>query len=485
MANISNNNLFFNSSLSQKQMENKLNNSGNNAKSASKTKECFDNFISIKDDVSSDNSAINSAIKKAENNVKNSETNKTAKERAEKRAKAFAKNTSWGNYTVTTNAKQSNNSIEFKIKDKNGKTGNASVKYGSDNSKIVTTNINGITTKKVYDSRGILRQLTSNDKSTGNTTIKKYDETGKINSKKIQDTKTEIIKSLSCYDDTGELARTNTYNKGGQISSTTDYEYNSKGTLTGSYTTIKSGSDKSGKVKAICTTYNNKKRTTVTYNTDGSSEVVNSTKNTKTGKYETNNKTKYDNKGNVVKPKQQSNTTEAKTDNAKISTQNNTIPEKTSKEENNNTSETNLPHDNKTDSINQIDFKTAGLSQASDIINFGFTPGSQTIINRTLGDNNILGKITDNHETTPVTLTSEDGNIYTGTEEDKPKAKPEDIIKKSNNINLGFAPSSSTSANRRIDINKILGNVTKVEQQTTPTTLIKVDDIKESSENIE
>ena len=148
MANISNNNLFFNSSLSQKQMENKLNNSGNNAKSASKTKECFDNFISIKDDVSNDNSAINSAIKKAESNVKNSETNKTAKERAEKRAKAFAKNTSWGNYTVATNAKQSNNSIEFKIKDKNGKTGNASVKYGSDNSKIVTININGITTKK-------------------------------------------------------------------------------------------------------------------------------------------------------------------------------------------------------------------------------------------------------------------------------------------------------------------------------------------------
>ena len=59
----------------------------------------------------------------------------------------------------------------------NGKTGKAAVKYGSDNSKIVTTNINGITTKKVYDSRGILRQLTSNDKSTGNTTIKKYDET--------------------------------------------------------------------------------------------------------------------------------------------------------------------------------------------------------------------------------------------------------------------------------------------------------------------
>ncbi len=551
MANISNNNLFFNSSLSQKQMESKLNNSGNNAKSASKTKECFDNFISIKDDVSSDNSAINSAIKKAENNVKNSETNKTAKERAGKRAKTFAKNTSWGNYTVATNAKQSNNSIKFKIKDKNGKTGNATVRYGSDNSKIVTININGITTKKVYDSRGILRQLTSNDKSTGNTTIKKYDETGKINSKKIQDTKTGTIKSLSCYDDTGELARKNTYNEGGQISSTTDYEYNSKGTLTGSYTTIKSGSDKSGKVKAICTTYNNKKRTTVTYNTDGSSEVVNSTKNTKTGKYETNNKTKYDNKGNVVKPKQQSNTAEVKTDNAKISTQNNTIPEKTSKEENNNTSETNLRQDNKTDSINQIDFKTAGLSQASDIANFGFTPGSQTIINRKLGSDDIsekvlgnheatpvtltdedgniytgtkedkpkinpddiikksdstnfgftpgsqtiinrklggddiLGKITDNHETTPVTLTDEDGNIYTGTKEDKPKINPDDIIKKSDSTNLGFVPSSSTLANRRIDINKILGNVTKVEQQTTPATLIKVDDIKESSENIE
>ncbi len=485
MANISNNNLFFNSSLSQKQMENKLNNSGNNAKSASKTKECFDNFISIKDDVSNDNSAINSAIKKAESNVKNSETNKTAKERAEKRAKAFAKNTNWGNYTVATNAKQSNNSIEFKIKDKNGKTGNASVKYGSDNSKIVTININGITTKKVYDSRGILRQLTSNDKSTGNTTIKKYDETGKINSKKIQDTKTGTIKSLSCYDDAGELARKNTYNEGGQISSTTDYEYNSKGTLTGSYTTIKSGSDKSGKIKAICTTYNNKKRTVVTYNTDGSSEVVNSTKNTKTGKYETNNKTKYDNKGNVIKPQQQSNATETKTDNAKISTQNNAILNETSKEENNNTSETNLPQDNKTDSINQIDFETTGLSQMSNNVNFDFRPSSQTIINRKLGGDDISEKVLGNHEATPVTLINEDGNIFSEIAGDKPKINPDDIIKKSDSTNLGFAPSSSTLANRRIDINKILGNVTKVEQQTTPTTQIKVDDIKESSENIE
>ena len=552
MANVNNNNLFFNSSIAQNQIKGRLNNAGNDSKSSSKAKECFDNFISVKADVLKDNSVINSSVKKAEENVKNSETNKTAKTKAEKRAKAFTKNTNWGNYTVITNAKQNKNSIEFKIKDKNGKTGKAAVKYGSDNSKIITVNINGVTTEKIYDSQGRLRQITTKDKSTGNTTINKYDETGKINTKKVEDTKTGIVKTISYYDDAGEMSRKNTYNEGGQISSTIDYEYNSKGILAGSYTTVKSGSDKAGKVKSICTIYDGNKRTVTTYNEDGTSNVINSTKNVKTGKYETDSKTEYDKKGNLINPQQHPTETDSTgTNNIKeqntiidaeieetiseeskpipgqdiISSliddviQDNVIyitynppekeepavetklgeppikldeveyityypPEKEEPAVETKLGEPPIMRDN-TETDYRIDFKNTGLSQSADSINFDFIPSSPTIINRTLGDNNVLEKITDNNESTPVTLINEDGILFSAGEEDKAKIKPEDIIKKSDSVNFDFRPSSPTTVDRRIDGSKILGDITKIEQQTTPITLTKVDDIEDSSDNID
>ena len=300
MSNVNNNNLFLNSSMAQSNMSSKLSDTNHKSNGQVTMKDCFDNFISIQSDVNKDNAAINTAVENIEKNLKNSASDKTAKSKAEEKAKKLTKNASWGICTVTSGAKASNNKVEFEYKDASGKKGKATIKYGNDGSYSLTRTINGVVSESIYDKNGKLRKTASKDSSTGNTTISKYDASGKINTRKVQDTKTGTVKTLNYYDDNGQLARKNSYNEGGKLASATDYEYNKDGKVSGSYTTIKPGSEKYGVVNAICRTYNGNKMSRTVYNTDGTSYATNSEKNSKTNEYEPKTHFRYTALGEVT-----------------------------------------------------------------------------------------------------------------------------------------------------------------------------------------
>lgn len=260
------------------------------------TERLFDNFISIKKDLSSDITKNTNDINAVISNVKASTSDETAQLSAKTEAATLKKDTKYQDYTITADAKVSKNQVSFNIKDTNGKKGTASIKYGKDGSRVEKTKINNIETTKIYDKNGKLRKNTTVNLNKAITTIKEYDATGKINTATVKDTLTELIEYKNYYDDNGQLARKTNYNAEGIISSTVDYEYNKKGNIIGTYETIKSGSDKSEEVSAIATVIKSKTKKVITYNANETSTELTQIKNSK-GKYVSSSKITYDKNG--------------------------------------------------------------------------------------------------------------------------------------------------------------------------------------------
>ena len=185
MTNVNNNNLFLNSALSQAKLEETRYVAKHAKGSETKVKECFDNFISIKSDVFSDDNKIDAKCTSIEENIKKAESDESLKEKTKAKAENLTKDASWGSYSISSNVKASNNSVEFSIKDKAGKSGKVNIQYATDGSRILTTTINGVTTEKTIDANGKTVKSVTTNKSTGETTTAKYDESGKINTKKF------------------------------------------------------------------------------------------------------------------------------------------------------------------------------------------------------------------------------------------------------------------------------------------------------------
>lgn len=231
----------------------------------------FNNYSEVKTDVIADSKNNKKAVQNIKENVKNSTESAKAAKKASNKAKSVKKSSSWGNYTIASNPKASNNTVTFSIKDKNGKKGTANVAYADDGSRIVTVKINNKTREIFYDSNGKVRQKSTLDTKSNKKTTQNCDSTGKINYKETINTETGLKISSDYYDDNGQLSRKNTYNDDGKLKAVKDYEYDKNGNLLAKLVNIKEGSKLSGKVDSIVSTYykNGDTKTVKRYNTDG------------------------------------------------------------------------------------------------------------------------------------------------------------------------------------------------------------------------